>query len=76
MCLAVPGRIISICGENFARSGRVDFGGIVREVSLAYLPEAMLDDYVVVHAGIALALLDIPAAKELQNWLGVRHDPT
>jgi hydrogenase expression/formation protein HypC len=58
MCLAVPGKILSIEGEDFARAARVSFGGIVREVSLAYVPEAEVGDYVIVHVGFAISLLD------------------
>jgi hydrogenase expression/formation protein HypC len=59
MCLAVPGKIISISGEEpLSRSARVSFGGAVREVSLACVPEAKLGDYVLVHVGFAIARLD------------------
>lgn len=58
MCLGVPGRIISAQGEDLTRSGRVDFGGVVREVSLAYVPEAGVGDWVVVHVGFAIATVD------------------
>lgn len=60
MCLAVPGRIISLAGEPdpLARTGRVDFSGIAKEVSLAYVPEAKVGDFVIVHAGFALSVLD------------------
>ncbi len=59
MCLAVPGKIVEIRGDDpVSRTGRVDFGGIVREVSLAYVPEARLGDYVIVHVGFALNILD------------------
>lgn len=75
MCLAVPGRIVSISGDGFARSGRIDFGGMIRQVSLAYLPEAAIDDFVIVHAGIALSRIDTAAAIELQICLGVGHEP-
>ncbi len=58
MCLAVPGKILSIEGEDFARSARVSFGGIVKEVSLAYVPEAAVGDYAIVHVGFAISLVD------------------
>jgi hydrogenase expression/formation protein HypC len=60
MCLAVPGRIISLTDSNdqFARKGMVDFAGITKEISLAYVPEAALNDYVIVHAGLAISVLD------------------
>jgi hydrogenase expression/formation protein HypC len=59
MCLAVPGRILSIAGgEPLLRVGRVDFGGIVKEINLAYVPEAELGDHVLVHVGFAIAVID------------------
>lgn len=81
MCLAVPGQILSIAEpppdqENDAlfRTGKVSFGGIVREVSLAYVPEAIVGNYVIVHVGFALSILDEDEAQAtLQdlNQLGV-----
>ena len=67
MCLAVPGRIESITNEDpVMRTGRVNFGGVVREVNLAYVPEAQVGDYVIVHVGYALNKLDPEkAAKTL-----------
>jgi hydrogenase expression/formation protein HypC len=58
MCLAVPGKILSISGEDFARMARVSFGGIVKEVSLAYVPEACEGQYVLVHVGFAISVID------------------
>ncbi|MEB3224617.1 MAG: HypC/HybG/HupF family hydrogenase formation chaperone [Synechococcus sp.] len=65
MCLAVPGKILEITGDDpLFKMGRVNFGGVVREVSLAYVPEAQVGDYAVVHAGFALSVLDEAAATE------------
>jgi len=65
MCLAVPGKIISMTGEDaLSRTGRVEFAGIHKEVSLAYVPEAQLDDYVIVHAGFAISILDQQEAQQ------------
>jgi hydrogenase expression/formation protein HypC len=60
MCLAIPGQVISISDDNdpLARKGQVNFSGIRKEVSLAYVPEAKINDYVIVHAGFALSVLD------------------
>ena len=69
MCLAVPGKILSIQGEDFARTARVSFGGIVKEVSLAYLSEAMVGDYAVVHVGFAISLLDEKEALRTFEYL-------
>ncbi|MEJ2076516.1 MAG: HypC/HybG/HupF family hydrogenase formation chaperone [Acidobacteriota bacterium] len=66
MCLAVPGRIVKIQGdEPFRRNGRVDFGGVLREVNLACVPEAREGDYVLVHVGLALSVLDEEEAREV-----------
>jgi hydrogenase expression/formation protein HypC len=59
MCLAVPGKILSVSGdEPLSRVGRVSFGGIVKEVNLAFVPEANVGDYVVVHVGLAISTVD------------------
>ncbi len=65
MCLAVPGKIVSISGEKpLLKKGKVNFGGILKEVSLAYVPQASVGDYVIVHVGFALAILDEEAAEK------------
>ncbi len=71
MCLAIPGKIVSIedNGEVLMRSGRVSFGGIIKEVNLAYVPEAKIDDYVIVHAGFAISMLDEAEAQEVFRYL-------
>ncbi|MEI7840376.1 MAG: HypC/HybG/HupF family hydrogenase formation chaperone [Methylococcaceae bacterium] len=60
MCLAVPAKIISLKMNEDAllRMGNVDFSGVQKEISLAYVPEAKIGDYVIVHAGFALSILD------------------
>ncbi len=64
MCLAVPGKITSISGEDMLlRSGMIDFSGVTREINLAYLPEAKVGDYVIVHAGFAIAVIDQQEAQ-------------
>lgn len=65
MCLAVPGRIVNLspAHDPLLRKGSVDFSGIVKEISLAYVPEAQIGDYVVVHAGFALSVLDPDEAQ-------------
>jgi len=70
MCLAIPGKIASISGEDpLLRSGKVDFGGILKEVSLAYVPEAQVGDYVIVHVGFALSRVDEDEAKQVFEYL-------
>ncbi len=70
MCLAIPGQILSITGsEDLDRAGRVSFGGVVKEVSLAYVPEAKVGDYVVVHVGFALSVVDEKEAAQVFEYL-------
>jgi hydrogenase expression/formation protein HypC len=71
MCLAIPGKIESVRdhGELLQRTGRVSFGGIIKEISLACTPEAGVGDYVLVHAGIAIATIDEEAAQETLRYL-------
>ena len=65
MCLAVPGKVVSISGDDpLLRKGTVSFGGVIKEVSLAYVPEVKIDDYVIVHVGFALSILDQEAAEK------------
>ena len=72
MCLAVPGRIVSMSGdEPFSRVAKVSFGGVVKEISLAYVPEAKVDDYVIVHAGFALSRVDEDEALKTLEYLSL-----
>ena len=64
MCLAVPGKVVAIEGDSDLRMARVDFGGVTREACLAYVPEAQVGDYVLVHVGFAIATVDEQAAQE------------
>jgi hydrogenase expression/formation protein HypC len=58
MCLAIPGRVVSIGEESGLRMGRVDFGGVVKRVCLDYVPELEVGDYTIVHVGFALSKID------------------
>lgn len=70
MCLAVPGQVVSITGDDpMQRVGKVSFGGVLKDVSLACLPEAEVGNYVVVHAGMAISLLDEAEAQETFRYL-------
>jgi hydrogenase expression/formation protein HypC len=70
MCLAVPGRLIDVGEEDaLLRTGRVDFGGIVKEVSLAFVPEARAGDFVLVHVGLALSRIDAEEARKVFEYL-------
>lgn len=64
MCLAVPGKIIEINDNSKPRMGKVSFSGIVRDVCLEWVPEAKIGDYVIVHVGFALSIIDEKEAKE------------
>jgi hydrogenase expression/formation protein HypC len=70
MCLAVPGRIKSIDGtEPLLRSGRVDFSGVVKHVNLAFVPDARVGDFVLVHVGFALNTIDEDEARRVFEYL-------
>lgn len=70
MCLAVPGKIESIDSTDpVFRSGKVNFGGILKEVNLAYVPEADVGDYVLVHVGFAISTIDEAQAEETLSYL-------
>jgi hydrogenase expression/formation protein HypC len=70
MCLAIPGKVLSIEGDDpILRSGRVDFGGVVKQVNLAYVPEARVGDYVLVHVGFAISVVDEAEAVQVFEYL-------
>ncbi len=70
MCLAVPGKILSIEGEDpILRSGKVSFGGIVKQINFAYVPEAKVGDYVLVHVGFAISIVDEEEARQVFEYL-------
>ena len=69
MCLAVPGKILSVAGEDLTRTGEVDFAGVVKEVNLAYVPQAQVGNYVLVHVGVALNTVDETEAQRTLEYL-------
>ncbi len=70
MCLGVPGELLSMEEDaQGLRKGRVSFGGVVREVSLDLVPEARVGDYVVVHVGFALSVIDAEEAQSVFQLL-------
>jgi hydrogenase expression/formation protein HypC len=70
MCLAVPGKLIVITDfEPLSRSGNVSFGGIVKEVNLAFVPDAEAGDYLLVHAGVAIAVIDAGEASKVLTYI-------
>jgi hydrogenase expression/formation protein HypC len=78
MCLAVPGKVLSIDNSGPLSMGRVDFGGVEMDVCMEFLPEAGIGDYVLVHVGTALTLLseeDAMATFEALRELGELNPP-
>ncbi|MBF0489337.1 MAG: HypC/HybG/HupF family hydrogenase formation chaperone [Candidatus Omnitrophica bacterium] len=72
MCLAIPGKIESITQDtpdSLSRKGKVNFGGILKEISLAYVPEAQVGEYVIVHVGFALGIVQEEEAKKVFEYL-------
>lgn len=74
MCLAVPGRIRDVEDQEGLRLATVDFGGVRKRVCLETLPEAKTGDWILVHAGFALQVLDERAAEEVLRWVGSGED--
>jgi len=72
MCLAIPGKLLSMEGEDpMLRTGKVSFGGSIREVNLACVPEAKLGDYLLVHVGMAIEIVDEDHAQEVFSYLNL-----
>jgi hydrogenase expression/formation protein HypC len=69
MCLGVPAKIVELFEQNDLAMGKVEFGGILKEVCLAYTPEAQVGDYVLVHVGFAISRIDEQEAKETLDLL-------
>jgi len=75
MCLAIPGKIVSFTGDDpLTRMGKIDFGGVLKEASLAYVPEANVGDYVIVHVGFAISRLDEQEANKVFEYLNAMED--
>lgn len=69
MCLGVPGKIIEIYDAGELKMGKIDFGGVTREVCLAYVPEAEIGDYTIIHVGFALNIISEEEAQETLDLL-------
>jgi hydrogenase expression/formation protein HypC len=69
MCLAVPGKILELFQEEGVRMARVEFGGVVRNACMEYLPEAAVGDYVIVHVGFAISKVDEEEAQRTYHLL-------
>jgi hydrogenase expression/formation protein HypC len=66
MCLAVPGRVLDLSGgDPLTRVGRVDFGGVIKEINFAFAPEAAVGDHVLVHVGFAITVIDEAEAARI-----------
>ncbi|HEX9047150.1 MAG TPA: HypC/HybG/HupF family hydrogenase formation chaperone [Verrucomicrobiae bacterium] len=70
MCLAIPGKVVSISGDDpVTRMGKIDFSGVLKQASLAYVPEVAVGDYVIVHVGFALSKVDEAEAQKIFEYL-------
>lgn len=71
MCLAIPGKLVSITAQldNTFRQGKVSFGGISKEINLSMVPEARIGDYVLVHVGVAIGVVDEEEARQTFEYL-------
>lgn len=70
MCLAVPGQITELLDETpLTRRGVVDFDGIYKEANLSFVPDALVGDYVVVHVGVAISMIDPDEAERVFEYL-------
>ena len=70
MCLAIPGKVLSISGDDaLTRMGRIDFSGVVKPACLAYVPDVKIGDYVIVHVGFALSKVDEAEAQKVFAYL-------
>jgi len=69
MCLGVPGKIVEIYETGNLKMGIIDFGGVTREACLAYVPEAQIGDYTLIHVGFALNLISEEEAQETLELL-------
>lgn len=71
MCLGIPGKVIDIYTEQGLKMGRVDFGGVVKEACLEYIPEIEIGDYTIIHVGFAISRID---AHEAQRTLAMLQE--
>jgi hydrogenase expression/formation protein HypC len=69
MCLGIPGKIVEIYEQHDLPMGKIEFGGVAKEICLAYTPEARVDDYVIVHAGFAISCVNEEEAQEIFSYL-------
>ena len=75
MCLGVPGKVVSVVENDLGMTmGKVSFGGITKECCMAYVPEVEVGDYVVVHVGFAIAIIDEAEARHTLEFLAEMGD--
>ncbi len=69
MCLAIPGKVVETYQEHEMLMGKVDFGGVAKRICLEYVPEVRIGEYVLVHVGFALSVIDEQEAKQVFSYL-------
>ncbi|MFC2064065.1 HypC/HybG/HupF family hydrogenase formation chaperone [Chloroflexota bacterium] len=69
MCLGIPGKVIELYEQNSIKMAKVDFGGVIKEACMAYLPEIKVGDYTLIHVGFGLSIIDEQEAKETMDLL-------
>jgi hydrogenase expression/formation protein HypC len=73
MCLGIPGKVVETYVADDLRMGKVEFGGVFKQVCLEYVPEVAIGDYVLVHVGFALSRIEEAEAKRVFEFLGVNE---
>ncbi|NLF07590.1 MAG: HypC/HybG/HupF family hydrogenase formation chaperone [Pirellulaceae bacterium] len=69
MCLGIPGKVVEVRLQDDVPMGRVEFGGILKDTCLVYTPEVKVGDYVLVHVGFAISVIDETEANETMDYL-------
>ena len=69
MCLGIPGKLLAVHEQDGLAMGKVEFGGIAKDICLAYVPEAQVGDYVLVHVGFAISRIDEQEAQEIFSYI-------
>ena len=69
MCLGIPGKLLAVHEQDGLMMGKVEFGGITKDICLAYVPEAQVGDYVLVHVGFAISRIDEQEAQEIFSYI-------
>ena len=69
MCLGIPGKVIELYDEKNMKMAKVDFGGVIKEACMSYLPEIKIGDYTLIHVGFGLSIIDEEEANETLDLL-------